>query len=93
MNHELVRVQLLSSDNNRLKSSDFNYYNWISKSPMQVKLLKITSTFNQLKFINQLGYCYRYGIKVEKDENKAFNYLKSAEMNNSKYIKLVIVMI
>ncbi|RIB26278.1 kinase-like domain-containing protein [Gigaspora rosea] len=32
-----------------------------------------------------LGYCYEYGIGIEKDENKAFiHYQKSADMNNSK---------
>lgn len=31
-----------------------------------------------------LGYCYEYGIEVEKDENEAFIYYKkSAKMNNS----------
>ncbi|RIB26459.1 kinase-like domain-containing protein [Gigaspora rosea] len=31
-----------------------------------------------------LGYCYEYGIGIEKDENKAFiHYQKSADMKNS----------
>ncbi|KAF0436906.1 calmodulin-dependent protein kinase [Gigaspora margarita] len=61
------------------------------------EIIKTTNAFNQLKFIDcqksadtndpdglfWLGYCYEYGIGVEKDENKAFiHYQKSAEMNN-----------
>ncbi|RIB15247.1 kinase-like domain-containing protein [Gigaspora rosea] len=61
-------------------------------------LTKLIDNFNQLNFvscqkladmndpdgINRLGYCYEYGIGVEKDERKAFTYYqKSAEMNNS----------
>ncbi|RIB05551.1 hypothetical protein C2G38_2219365 [Gigaspora rosea] len=31
--------------------------------------------------INCFGYCYKYGIEVEKNENKAFTYYqKSADM-------------
>ncbi|RIB18638.1 hypothetical protein C2G38_2309723 [Gigaspora rosea] len=42
--------------------------------------------------INCLGYCYEYGIGVEKNENKSFTYYqKSANM--SECIKLVIVII
>ena len=61
-------------------------------------LTKLIDNFNQLNFascqqladmndpdgIYRLGYCYEYGIGVEKDENKVFtHYQKSADMNNS----------
>ncbi|RIB30491.1 kinase-like domain-containing protein [Gigaspora rosea] len=61
-------------------------------------LTKLIDNFNQLNFascqqladmndpegIYRLGYCYEYGIGVEKDERRAFTYYqKSAEMNNS----------
>ena len=55
------------------------------------EIIQINNAFNQLKLIDSqtssdilwLGYCYEYGIGVEKDENKAFiHYNKSAEMNN-----------
>ncbi|RIB02337.1 kinase-like domain-containing protein [Gigaspora rosea] len=64
-------------------------------------LTKLIDNFNQLNFIScqkladmnepdgiyRLGYCYEYGIGVEKDERKAFTYYqKSAEMNNSNRI-------
>ncbi|KAF0543510.1 calmodulin-dependent protein kinase [Gigaspora margarita] len=51
----------------------------------------IKNAFNNLNLIEYqtsadilwLGYCYEYGIGVEKDENKAFiHYQKSADMNN-----------
>ena len=69
-------------------------------------LTTLIDSFNKLNFsdcqkladtddpdgIFWLGYCYEYGIGVEKDENKAFmHYHKSADMNNSmKCIELVI---
>src|ERR1700752_5315845 len=55
------------------------------------EIIQINNAFNQLKLIDSqtssdilwLGYCYEYGIGVEKDENKAFtHYQKSAEMND-----------
>ncbi|KAF0536876.1 calmodulin-dependent protein kinase [Gigaspora margarita] len=60
-------------------------------------ITQLANDFNQLNFIDcqkladmnepdgifWLGYCYEYGIGVEKDVNKAFiHYRKSAEMNN-----------
>src|SRR6185437_8971147 len=56
--------------------------------------IQITNTFSQLNFqelankndpegIFWLGYCYEYGIGVEKNMNEAFiNYQNSAKMNN-----------
>src|SRR5690242_3169650 len=60
-------------------------------------ITQVTNAFDQLNIDNcqkladkndpdglfWLGYCYEYGIGMEKDEKKAFvNYQKSAEMNN-----------
>src|SRR6185312_3903200 len=55
------------------------------------EITQINNDFNHLKLIDSqtsadifwLGYCYEYGIGVEKDKNKAFiHYQKSAEMNH-----------
>ncbi|RIB15176.1 kinase-like domain-containing protein [Gigaspora rosea] len=63
-----------------------------------LEIAQITDAFNQLNFDSSLqlddtkdsnrnylvGYCYEYGIGIEKEEIKAFTYYqKSADMNNS----------
>ena len=75
MERENLTEERLEKDINQI-DDDFNKLNFIDCQKL--------ADMNDSDGMYWLGYCYEYGIGVEKDENKAFIYYqKSGELNNS----------